>query len=185
VIPRPVILCGNSLGGTTAYSYAAKFPEDVRGLILVDTVAREHDDMLERPPRPRLLPAGPFSSLEEAIAALPPVLGSVLPRAMVRENLKPDDAGRLTWKFDYVGLQGGRERAHRNEPLWDYWRAVKCPTLILRGERSPACPEHLAQQAAQALSGATLVTIPDAGHFIALDQPSAFVEEVNRWLAFT
>lgn len=34
---KRVILCGNSMGGTLAYTYASLYPDDVDRLILVDT----------------------------------------------------------------------------------------------------------------------------------------------------
>jgi esterase len=181
---RPVILCGNSMGGTTAYSYAAQYPGDVERLVLVDTVSMpppSDPTAAARPPGPPPLPAGPFSSPEQAMELIPAIMGPAFQRAMVNENLKPDGSGRWTWKFDYEGTRGGFERA-RNEPLWEYWRAVVCPTLILRGERSPACPIEVAERAAKAHQNAALVTVPDAGHFIAIEQPSSFVAEVTKWL---
>ena len=181
---RPVVLCGNSMGGTTAYTYAATYPEDVARLVLVDTVAMPppaEPVAASRPPGPPPLPAGPFSSPEHALALIPPMLGPAFQRAILTENLKPDAAGGWTWKFDYEGTRGGFERA-RNEPLWEYWRAIRCPTLILRGERSPACPATIAQRAAAAHARATVITVPEAGHFTAIEQPSTFVAGVQAWL---
>jgi pimeloyl-ACP methyl ester carboxylesterase len=44
-IPRPVILVGHSLGANIAQVYAATYPEDLQGVLLLDP--GRHDDMME------------------------------------------------------------------------------------------------------------------------------------------
>lgn len=48
-IPRPYILVGQSLGGVNIRLYANTFPEEVIGLVLVDSV---HEDQLDKIPLP-------------------------------------------------------------------------------------------------------------------------------------
>ncbi len=64
-----------------------------------------------------------------------------------------------------------------------FWLAVRCPTLVLRGARSPALSQATAEEMVRENPNASLVVIPDAGHFIALEQPAAFERAVREWLA--
>jgi pimeloyl-ACP methyl ester carboxylesterase len=59
---------------------------------------------------------------------------------------------------------------------------VKCPTLVLRGERSPALPQRIAEQMIRENKNASLVIVPNAGHFIPIERPAAFEAAIRAWL---
>jgi pimeloyl-ACP methyl ester carboxylesterase len=101
---------------------------------------------------------------------------------VTHENLKPDSNGAWKWKYDYEGSAGGFERSVRDPRRWPLWGAVKCPTLVLRGARSPAFSQRAAEQMVSENANASLVVIPECGHFIALEQPAAFEKAVRNWL---
>ena len=52
--------------------------------------------------------------------------------------------------------------------MWDAWYRVRCPVLLLRGERSEIFPAHVAQTMLDAKPDAQLVEIPGCGHVPAL-----------------
>ena len=187
------ILCGNSMGGTLAYSYASVHPEVVERLIVVDTGPGEKPGAAASgppagppngPPRsgPPMPPMGPFASRDEAASRLPPVMGPACVKAMVDLNLKQGADGQWQWKFDPEVLAAG-QRSMRDPRKWPRWQAVTCPTLILRGEHSPALSPRLADEMVAANATATLVVVPGAGHFIPIEQPAAFEAAVRAWLA--
>ena len=52
--------------------------------------------------------------------------------------------------------------------MWDAWYRVRCPVLLLRGERSEIFPPHVAQTMLDAKPGTELVEIAGCGHVPAL-----------------
>jgi pimeloyl-ACP methyl ester carboxylesterase len=184
---RDLTLCGNSMGGTLAIAYAARYPSAVRRLISVDTGAVPPPAPGSpaggtRPPLPPPLPEGPFASPEDAAARIAPVMGEAYVRAMTTTNLKRLDDGRWAWKHDHAGISEGLARAMADPGRWARWMAVECPTLLLRGERSPALTPAMAEGMVAARPATTLEVVRDASHFIALDQPAAFERIVRAWL---
>ncbi len=186
-VKRP-ILCGNSMGGTLAYSYASLYPEEVDRLIVVDTGPGEKPPEAGAPAAPAgrqggppPVAAGPFTSPEDAAARVPAVFGAAFVKAMVEYNLKQGAGGQWQWKNDPAVIAAG-ERSMRDPRKWPRWNAVKCPTLVLRGERSPALPQRIAEQMIIENKNASLVIVPNAAHFIPIEQPAAFEAAVRKWL---
>ena len=187
-LKRPRV-CGNSMGGTLAYFYASLYPEDVDRLILVDTGPGEKPPEAGAPAAsagarlggPPPVAAGPFTSPEDAAARVPAVFGPAFVKAMVQYNLKQGAGGQWQWKYDPAVIAAG-ERSMRDPRKWPRWNAVKCPTLVLRGERSPALPQRIAEQMISENKNASLVIVPNAGHFIPIEQPAAFEAAIRRWL---
>ncbi len=183
-----VLLCGNSMGGTLAYMYAGLHPENVDRLILADTgpgPAKESGPSQSPPPRrgPPPIPTGPFKSPDDAAAQIPKPFGPAFTQAMIDHNLKREPDGSWRWKYDMKGTAVEAERSMRDPRKWPLWKAVKCRTLVLRGEKSPAMSKEMADQMIDENRNATLVVIPDAGHFIPIEAPAAFTEAVLKWLA--
>jgi pimeloyl-ACP methyl ester carboxylesterase len=179
------VLVGNSMGGSTAFMYAATYPDDVDRLVLVDTGPGPRP--VEgappmRPPAPPPVPSGPFDSQEEAAATLPPVFGPKWVAFMAAHNLKQDFNGGWVWKFDVERVIGGFQRSAMDPRRWPMWKAVQCPTLVLRGANSLAMSQAVAEEMVKENPNAVAVVVPDAAHFIAIEQPAAFEQTVRKWL---
>lgn len=186
-LTRP-ILCGNSMGGTLAYMYAGRHPAGVDRLILVDVVASEPappdagGSPPTRPPLPPPIPPGPFTSAEAAAAAIPAVMGPAFARAMVEFNLRRTPDGHVRWRYDHGKVDAAGARSMADPRKWPLWKAIQCPTLVLRGERSPALSPAVAARAASANRHVTVAVVAGAGHFVPLEAPEAFEAAVRQWL---
>ena len=112
---------------------------------------------------------------------MPAVFGAAFVKAMVEHNLKQAPDGRWQWKHD-PAVMAAAEQSMRDPRKWARWNGVKCPTLVLRGERSPVLPQRIADQMIAENKNASLVVVPNAGHFIPIEQPAAFEAAVRRWL---
>jgi 3-oxoadipate enol-lactonase len=55
---------------------------------------------------------------------------------------------------------------------------VRAPTLVLAGELDPLCGPAQARALAAALPHATVVIIPDAGHFLGVEAPVEFKQAI-------
>jgi esterase len=182
------ILCGNSMGGTLAYMYAGMHPDHVNRLIAVDTGPGEPPSPTPpaggppaRPAGPPPMSPGPFKSAAEARAAIPPVMGIAFAEEMVEHNLKRADDGTWTWKHDHARVMAAGARSLTDPRKWPTWNAVRCPTLVLRGERSPALSKQAAERMVAGKENAILRVIPGASHFIPLEAPTLFETAVRQW----
>jgi esterase len=101
---------------------------------------------------------------------------------MVTTNLTRLQDGRWRWKHDYAGVLEALPAAMADQGRWERWQAVACPTLLLRGQRSPALSEETARQMVAARPRTTVQVVDDAAHFVMLDQPAAFERVVRAWL---
>jgi 3-oxoadipate enol-lactonase len=53
-------------------------------------------------------------------------------------------------------------------------RAITAPTLVLVGEEDPGTPVSAAQAMHERIAGSELKVIPDAAHFVNVEQAGAF-----------
>lgn len=77
-------------------------------------------------------------------------------------------------------------RGFESEDFFDYWPAVPAPTVLIHGAESPVVTAAAVEEAAAANPAARLVEIPDAGHMVFWDNPTAAMKtlrEILRTLA--
>jgi pimeloyl-ACP methyl ester carboxylesterase len=165
----PAVLVGQSLGGHTAFLVAARRPDLVGGLAVVEATpeANPHgaDDVvrwLASWPRP-------FASAAQATHFFGGA--SAWSRAWVRGLDVADDA--LWPRFD-IDVMAASLKETSEKSYWDEWSRVSCPTLVVRGERG-APPAEL-ERMKQLVPGAQLTEIPGAGH-------DAHLANVDAWQA--
>jgi pimeloyl-ACP methyl ester carboxylesterase len=204
---RPATIVGHSLGANVAMHYAGVRPRRVDALVALDGFgipAEPADaaprkfaawlDALAQPPS-----FAPYASFD-AVAArlhrndprLAPDKAAWLARHWAAQS--PDGKVRLTsdprHKLPFPTV-------YRVEEVFAVWRAIRARTLWVAAEDShiprwlDAHPEG--EGATDSLAGvrrrmahvpgATLVTIPDAGHMVHHDQPQAVARAIERFLA--
>ena len=181
----PPVVVGHSMGGRTALAFAARYPDRLRGLVVVDVGAS---------PRPETISAivaelrdghGPFAGEEEALRAL---VGDAAPNAAtrryVRYNLRPTADGLLAWQYD---LDAAIEttRLGRGRDYWPDLPRIEVPTLLVRGARSDVLSREEAERMVEALPRGTLVEIAGTGHLIPLVRPRELAEAIAAWLQGT
>jgi pimeloyl-ACP methyl ester carboxylesterase len=193
-IDRAVIV-GASLGGMTAMSLAGRAPELVAGIALVDVGHRLEPEGV-RKIVDFMTAHESFASLDEAAAAIAeylPQRRSPNPASLSR-NLRQRDDGRWEWKHA-VGRQlraqqaAGQEVAHPadhldrvTEGLADVAAGLRCPVLVLRGERSDVLSDEGADDLVRLIPDARLVVVERAGHLAAGDNPHSTVALVTSFL---
>ena len=181
----PAIVVGHSMGGRTALAFAARYPDRLLGLVVVDVGASAQPETIPAIVAELRAGHGPFATEEEALRAL---VGDAAPNAAtrryVRYNLRPTADGLLAWRYDLDAAiettQFGRGR--------DYWpdlARITVPTLLVRGARSDVLSREEAERMAEALPRGTLVEIGGAGHLIPLVRPRELAEAIIAWLQGT
>jgi pimeloyl-ACP methyl ester carboxylesterase len=88
-----------------------------------------------------------------------------------------DDEGELMWRSDAHALSAILRARADPEVRWEMLAAIRCPTLVVRGTRSNALSEELAERMVRALPDGRLVEL-DAGHNVALERPRELANAV-------
>jgi pimeloyl-ACP methyl ester carboxylesterase len=181
-IPRADV-AGNSFGGRIALTFALAHPERTRKLVLVD-------------------PAGLRGQRLPAVFRLArtPVVNRLLtvatPRWLVRKNVvevygdptRVDEA-LVDRYYDLTRAEGNRSAmldrmsGPHDPDLDDRLAEVKAPVLLLWGERDHWIPLPFAERFKAGISGARLITYPDAGHVPMEEIPERTAGDADRFLA--
>ena len=179
-----VALVGHSMGGHNSMSFAAWHPDRVSALVIVDSRPTIPADRLDRLRRRGERTLRPYPS-QEAAAQLfrlipretnadPSLLAHLGASGVVQRD------GAWFYRFDPASNSG-----RRPVDAWTLLDRITAPTLIARGELSPVLPRDMADKLLASIRGATLVEIPASYHHLVLDNPSAFVRELDRFLTAT
>lgn len=171
------IIVGHSLGGMVAQELVLNAPERVRTLVLVDTWCR---------PRGYLGEPFPFRTayLHWALRAFP--------AAPLIELMATGVAARTPEIVAYARQAMGTHSADR-EAFLHIWDAatefdshgrlgrIACPTLIVSSD-SYIFTTVQAQRLAAGIPAAHLAVIPNTGHWVSWDNPTAFDAAVLEFL---
>ena len=183
-LDRPVVL-GHSMGGMNAMTFAARHPEQLRALVLIDVGPGVSVDGVQQV---RQFVAGPYEL--ESLDAWVEMTHKYYPfrskegiRKRLAVSLRETPEGKMAKMFDerfreadFLGVADSRAG------IWETAKALTVPTLLLHGEKSPVLKQEQAEEFAEQVPVVRLVTIPEAGHSVAGDQPEAFVEAVRDFL---
>ena len=170
---------GHSMGGNVALKFAAAHPERVKRLVVEDIGPEFSKRSDARLARIAATKQASYDSLDEVLEYLK-LVDRRAPEAILRAEAgwltRRNAEGKYEWKhFRDIGGHAGSKTAPR--PRIDRWavvRAVRCPTLIIRGAESDILDADLAQQMAAAMTDARLIEIPGAGHYVHRDNYGAF-----------
>lgn len=182
----PFNLLGLSMGGICAYGYAARHPETLDRLVIVDIAPT-----LETGGINRIFGSAEAKSVfddpEEALAqarTLNPRADEQEQRHRTLSNLKKTADGRWTWRYDPANFTQNRSRASQPDPetTWVSLRNITCPTLVIRGALSDLLSPAAAERMAATIPDCRLVEVPDAGHSVPLENPKGFVAAVRTFL---
>jgi pimeloyl-ACP methyl ester carboxylesterase len=189
---RPPTLIGASLGGLSSLVAIADAPDPdavASGLVLVDVAPRLETVGITRIADFMLGHLDGFASLDEvadAVAAYNPHRPRPTDLSGLRKNVRLRDDGRWYWHWDPQFLQGGRTdepRSFTNEDrLEAAARALRLPTLLVRGRQSDVLSEEGARRLLTLTPHARYVDVGDAGHMVAGDRNDAFNDAVVAFL---
>jgi pimeloyl-ACP methyl ester carboxylesterase len=184
---RPVLI-GASMGGLTSLVAVGEGAITARGLVLVDVAPRIEKSGADRIGAfMRANPEG-FESLEavaDAVAAYNPHRARPPRLEGLRKNVRLREDGRWHWHWDPVFIHPVDDEPGRlvdPERLRDAARAVRVPTLLVRGVQSDVLSEEGAREFLQLVPEARFIDVKGAGHMVAGDDNDIFAREVGRFL---
>ena len=168
----PQVLVGQSLGGLTAAVVAAKHPELVRTLVMID-ITPGIDQSGVAQVRGFLDGASDFASRDEIVErALAFGLGGAREDTErgVFLNTRVRDDGRVIFKHHFANLGGLPPADSFNmAPVWEDLAAVVAPITLIRGDRGYVTGAN-AEALIERVPGASLITVA-AGHNVQEDAP--------------
>lgn len=176
--PRVFALAGFSMGGYIAFEILRQARERVRKLALLDTSARpESPEAAEkRKGAIELAKGGRFGTLvntQYPLLVSPAHARDAALRAAyvaMAEDVGPEAFVRHSWAI-----------MARPDSRPDLGR-IKVPTVVMVGEADQITPPELSREMAEAIPGARLVTIPNAGHLAPLENAEAVSKALGGWL---
>ena len=187
-------LVGMSMGGMNAIRYAARYPQRLDALGIVDVAPetlREGQLEMEAFRRETETLARFDDFLDRAMRFMPHRPPAHL-RYSLTHSLKQTAEG-WTWKQDHrprpqqpsTPDEQEKLRAQRAEELWADVRAITTPTLLFRGEQSKILSAEVAERTVAAMPHARLVVIPRATHNAHSDNPVDFAAALDAFLQET
>lgn len=189
--PIPPLLVGMSLGGLTSMVLAARAPELVRSLVMVDITpgvnrekAKAVIDFVDGPQS--------FASFDDLLARTmehnPTRSESSLRRGILHNAHQLDD-GSWQWRYDRRGHArtrpaddpgpadaGADDPGVTGSPLWDDFSAVECELLLVRGSTSPVVDDDDIAEARRRQPDVEVTVVEGAGHSVQGDRPIELAE---------
>jgi pimeloyl-ACP methyl ester carboxylesterase len=185
-VVHPVVI-GRLHGGLIAYHLAARYPALPRGIVLGN--ANPEVSAAHAARRLAVMAALPrqFASVEEAMTFYEAGLGLSAERARhdIPIDLETELDGTLRWRYD-LDVVARIEAAAMPREDWDVLARVRCPTLILRGQRGEIGQATIDRMVAT-MPAARAQTIIGAGYDVFLgpgsEQTVAAIQLFLRGLA--
>jgi len=179
-------IIGHSYGGAIALSFTLRHPEMVQSLVLAEPAVSgimsktpENDSVLKESQavRMRMMEAFAKGNAEQIVKTYaahvaPGDFEKATPeeRKMLLENV-------AAFQLDFT--------SRRTPFTCEDAQKITVPVLVLAGNQSPLGLQRIAETTAQCIKGAKFVKISQATHWMQLDQPQVFDDEVIAFLAKT
>lgn len=176
---------GHSMGGKVATYFALAYPERLEKLIVADMgikrYAPGHNEIFEA------LCSVDFSKVEkrsDAEAQLKQHGIHPVTRGFLLKSMKRDKSGQYCWRFNLPVLESEYENILMGlDEMGAPHTSYDGPTLFVRGAKSDYVLDEDWPAIQQVFPSAELASIENAGHWLHAEQPQAFVETIQGWLA--
>jgi esterase len=174
-------IIGHSMGGTNAINFAARHPERVSALVIVDSSPELNPAGLARIARETSAMPQSFDSEIEARAYLRALHAGASERNIstrLAYALAERD-GRITWRLDPAIFPLKPDPPERS---WAALAAIGCPTLIVCAGNSDLVTIECANRMVQSLQHGEGAIVPNAGHMVLEDNPEGFTSVTRPFL---
>jgi 3-oxoadipate enol-lactonase len=158
-----VVLVGHSMGGIVSMATALAHPEQVAGLILIGTASQCNEKTAEW--YERIARAGE----KDGNAGLARAIYGEKSQKVIQGDAQGIAEVTRTLKSLY------------EDPLTPKLSGIVCPVLLVVGDKDPM-GEKASSIIAGQLPDAELLTVPDCGHWVHVNEPEAVLGAIDRFL---
>lgn len=174
----PLHLVGLSMGGFVAMRIAARRPELVRSLSLLETSSEPEPEAN----RPKYRALGFIARYVGLRWVAGPVMKIMFGKSFLADPARAADREVCRAQLlanHRVGITRALHGVIERSPIEPELANVRCPTLVMVGDEDVATVPAKAERIASLIRGAKLVRIPRAGHTSSVENPA----DVNGALA--
>lgn len=176
-------LIGHSMGGRNSYVWASQNSEKLSSLTIVDTGPEAQHRGRNRIQNFRELP-DELDSFEEFANRVQEYTGRTREQTLgsLKYSIREREDGKWTWKYDKLLRTPGHQTPQlTSEQLWEAVAKITCPTLVIRGGNSDIFAHATMDKMSEVIPNCSTVTVPNAGHLVAGDNPTDFLAAVNSF----
>ncbi len=179
-IGRPVVV-GHSMGGKVAMQLAVNQPNLIKSLVVVDIAPKKypmhHRQLLEGLLSIDLKNMSSRQDLELRISRFE---NNSAVRQFLMKNVGRDQNNNFKWKLNLNSISNNLGKL---SDALDYIKPYHGRTLFIKGENSNYINNEDEEMIRQVFPNAKIFSIPDAGHWVQVDQPEQFVNIVEDFLS--
>jgi 3-oxoadipate enol-lactonase len=157
------LLLGHSMGGIVSMATALAHPDRVAGLVLIGTASQCSEKV---------------ARWYERIAVAGEREGTA---GIAREIYGSESRRSVTGDGQGIAHVTRMLKSLYEEPLTPRLSEIRCPTLLIVGEKDPMGPKA-SGILADALPAAHLEVVPGCGHWVHVERPEAVLEAFDAWV---
>jgi esterase len=181
-VPGTVSILGHSMGGKVAMAFALSHPTRLRKLLVLDIAPADYPDgftaYIDAVSRLNL---GQLQDRREADRLLKEQISSDAVRALLLQNLVRRGSV-FDWRINFSAIASNLAEL-TSFPQELLVHPCERPALFIRGAASDYVSDQHQCLIRRLFPKATFETLPDAGHWLHIDQPALLAETIRHWLS--
>jgi esterase len=189
---KSIHLLGHSMGGKTAMTFALKYPEFVKKLVVVDispysylnqenfnSIVAFHKNVLETFKTAPVEEAKSRSEIEKYFCNSIKDIGI---RRFLLKNLRRSKEGNFYWQLNIQSIYNNLDKIIDAAPPIKIGITSKIPALFIRGGKSPYISDDEMESIPDVFKNAEFCTFENAGHWLHVEYPERFLKMIRNFL---
>lgn len=177
----PVHFVGLSMGGFIGMRLAARRPDLIRSLMLIETTA-DSEPAENVPKFRRLAFIARWIGLRVISSKVTPIMFG---KTFLSDRSRAAERAKYVHFLvanDPIGITRAVHGVIDRKGIYDEIAQITAPTLVIVGEEDVATVPAKAERITRRIRGAKLIRIPRAGHSSSIEEPAAVTEALESFL---
>lgn len=181
LVGKPVHFVGLSMGGFVGMRLAARYPDRIKSLILLETSA--NPEPVENLPKYKFL-----NGIVKWVGVIPKVAKEVM-KIMFAQSWLENPKNKDAYKKWVKELQSNKKSITKSveaviyrKGVEDEIRGIQCPTMVVVGDEDVATKPEKAKFIQMSIPKARLHMVPGAGHSSCIEKPDEVNKLIGDWI---